>query len=283
MSFSEYRVIYGVHLIDDLHNYFPRVLYSPTSFHSVTELLLYVQERTMNRFNLYSYGQSLVNPSPPVNETFRPAPPAAREAFTVEISEPPITMNPLVSPIRYTTSRLDSTLLPLLQQINRMNAGGGHGGAVPAGTSMFQDVVVTPTPAVIAAGSSLRTLEADSTENCAICQDAFRSGEEIRHLTACNHDFHRSCIDNWYRRSTLCPTCRHDIREPQRASPRLGPVPSPEATEDVQSGPSTPSVSTSGRRRRAANIQEATEVVAGSELLDILFNLNGGLNRFYNF
>lgn len=236
----------------------------------------------MNRFNLYSYGQSLVNPSIPVNETFRPAPPATREAFTVEISEPQL--NPLVSPIRYTTSGLESAVLPLLQQINRLNAGVAPGrGAVPAGTSMFQDVVVTPSPAVIAAGSSLRTLEADSTENCAICQDAFRSGEEIRHLTACNHDFHRSCIDNWYRRSTLCPTCRHDIREPQRASPRLGPVPPPEATEDVQSGPSTPSVSTSGRRRRAANTQEATEVLAGSELLDMLFNLNGGLNRFYNF
>ena len=41
----------------------------------------------------------------------------------------------------------------------------------------------------------------------------------IRTLTACSHEFHISCIDNWLlNRSVICPTCRHDIRDPALAT-----------------------------------------------------------------
>ena len=280
MSFPEYRVVYGVHLIDDLHNYFPRVLYSPTSFTTVTDLLIYIQDRTINRFNLYSYGRSLVEPTLP---TGGPVPIVREEppdvGFTVEINQAAPPMNPIVSPMRYSTG-LESAILPLLRQL----ATPTQPRAVRTGRGFadFQDVVVAPSAAMIAAGSSLRTLDADSTENCAICQDAMRSGEEIRHLTVCNHDFHRSCIDNWFRRSVLCPTCRHDIREAQRVSPRLGPTPAPtptEATAPTEQTNQSAAASANGRRRRTVGAEET------ADLLDLLFNMNTGLynNRFSYF
>ena len=42
-----------------------------------------------------------------------------------------------------------------------------------------------------------------------------RQGENVRRLNSCLHEFHSTCVDNWFlQRSVLCPVCRHDIRDP---------------------------------------------------------------------
>jgi hypothetical protein len=65
------------------------------------------------------------------------------------------------------------------------------------------------------------------TQNiCTVCQDAMHSPEVCRRLRPCQHSFHRGCIDEWFRRSVFCPSCRHDIRNPT-PSPRLGAVAQP--------------------------------------------------------
>jgi hypothetical protein len=53
---SNYETLYGVHLLDDLHNYFPALLYDSSGFGSVRDVLAYVQQQTRNRFDLFSYG-----------------------------------------------------------------------------------------------------------------------------------------------------------------------------------------------------------------------------------
>lgn len=53
---SNYETLYGVHLLDDLHNYFPALLYDSSEFHSVQSVLRYVQQQTRTRFDLFSYG-----------------------------------------------------------------------------------------------------------------------------------------------------------------------------------------------------------------------------------
>jgi hypothetical protein len=53
---SNYETLYGVHLLDDLHNYFPALLYDSSEFHSVQSVLRYVQQQTRSRFDLFSYG-----------------------------------------------------------------------------------------------------------------------------------------------------------------------------------------------------------------------------------
>jgi hypothetical protein len=55
-SNSNYETLYGVGLLDDLHNYFPALLYDSSGFHSVQGVLAYIQQQTRNRFDLFSYG-----------------------------------------------------------------------------------------------------------------------------------------------------------------------------------------------------------------------------------
>ena len=53
---SNYETLYGVGLLDDLHNYFPALLYDSSGFRSVQDVLGYVHQQTRNRFDLFSYG-----------------------------------------------------------------------------------------------------------------------------------------------------------------------------------------------------------------------------------
>ena len=68
---SNYETLYGVGLLDDLHNHFPALLYDSSGFASVQDVLRYIQMQTRNRFDLFSYGLREYQsthplPSPPV-------------------------------------------------------------------------------------------------------------------------------------------------------------------------------------------------------------------------
>jgi len=83
--------------------------------------------------------------------------------------------------------------------------------------SNFSDPVVVR-PNQLQINSALETVE-HSTSNCAICQDLISfDGVKIRH---CNHEFHRSCISNWFAINVRCPVCRHDIRDPVSQTPSV--------------------------------------------------------------
>lgn len=57
--------------------------------------------------------------------------------------------------------------------------------------------------------------ESPESENiCSICQDSYDTQSECRILNACQHRFHRQCIDVWFQSHITCPVCRHDIRTP---------------------------------------------------------------------
>lgn len=59
---------------------------------------------------------------------------------------------------------------------------------------------------------------------CMICVEPFKRGESLRTLP-CLHRYHRKCIDEWLRRSHLCPICKHDVTE---TSPRKECPPRPQ-------------------------------------------------------
>ena len=81
---SNYETLYGVGFLDDLHNYFPSLLYDSSSFGNVRDVLGYIQLQARNRFDLFSYGQReylSTHPSP------APAPaPAPRVSPSVSVS-----------------------------------------------------------------------------------------------------------------------------------------------------------------------------------------------------
>lgn len=84
----------------------------------------------------------------------------------------------------------------------------------------LQDVVVYPTPEQIDRASSLVPhREIEESVTCAICQghspssSATEASPQWRKITACEHMFHKDCIDTWFQTSSFCPICRDDIRD----------------------------------------------------------------------
>lgn len=309
MASGNPEIIYGVQLLDDLHNYFPDLLYNNQRFTTVQGVLRYITSSTRRRFDLFSYGRSQYtnynrsqhqetdtkddndeeeteddeerddddeDEQPgniqavyqtlnvlPVGAT--PAPVPATTPATMPLTPPPQGRgasargaSPLpgarvqrsyasvlgggVHGSTYRTQNLFSILpqfdsliysnLNMPSETNdqidiNMNLLSALAGLAPIGNqlprSFLDPVPIFPTPAQVQAATTIRTLDADMEDNCSVCQDTMRSGESIRHITVCNHTFHRTCIDTWFVRNVRCPVCRHDIREtsvvPSTAAP----------------------------------------------------------------
>lgn len=47
--------------------------------------------------------------------------------------------------------------------------------------------------------------------DCAICLGEFEEEEWLKVLPNCNHGFHVSCIDMWFRCNSNCPLCRSRV------------------------------------------------------------------------
>lgn len=46
---------------------------------------------------------------------------------------------------------------------------------------------------------------------CSICTSEYESGDNIRRLNRCRHEFHTSCIDTWLTEHNNCPVCRSEV------------------------------------------------------------------------
>ena len=188
---SEYQTVYGVGLLDDIHNYFPALLYNQGRFHSVQEIFHYVRTQLNTRFNLFAYGASLAQPTvvpqPPAQQPLQPVP---RRAVAQE------------------DSAIASLLMTMLTGVTSPASASLPIFRVPAGFS--SPVVVAPTINQITENSQIVS---GRTGSCAICQDFILLTDSCRLLTGCQHVYHRGCIDTWFERSVYCPSCRHYIRD----------------------------------------------------------------------
>jgi hypothetical protein len=86
-------------------------------------------------------------------------------------------------------------------------------------TEAFSPVIVRPTTDHIVRNTIVGHVASDEIVTCAICQDTLSPEQEGRKLLACNHWFHRTCIDTWFTRNVHCPNCRHDVRESVTSPP----------------------------------------------------------------
>ncbi len=222
MSDDRYQYVYNVNLLDDLHNYFPALLYEQDRFQTVRDMLRYIREQTQNRFNLYNQGQrayeqrepfstvSTPPPEPPTpTQQQRPVQVARDEFDIVSTAENMMTTNLL---LRMLGASMNTTPLLGNRLLNRFTLNPNADIFMPTG--FFSPVVVRPTPQEIRDNSEIVT--DISGQSCAICQDGIRPQEQCRRLTFCQHVYHQTCIDEWFTRSVACPTCRHDIRERTR-------------------------------------------------------------------
>jgi hypothetical protein len=190
-----YQRVYGVGLLDDLHNYFPALLYEQNRFLNLTHVFHYIRSQMSQRFNLYTYGANLYNEQNGMN------------------MEPTIRITPINTNMNTNEESLATTsiLLSLLSSLSSL-----PGSRINPNQPMtpMTPVIVRPTPEIIQTNTTiLPGNEAPPNSICSICQDSIRPSESSRKLNYCNHIYHRSCIDTWFERSVFCPTCRHDIRE----------------------------------------------------------------------
>jgi hypothetical protein len=99
----QYETLYGIGLLDDLHNYFPAILYDSGRFQTVQQLLHYIRVQSRNRFDLFTFGErSYLDAQARVNQrntasvsmTFENWIPAQRGT---PISNPVVSGNPVAS------------------------------------------------------------------------------------------------------------------------------------------------------------------------------------------
>jgi len=220
---SQYESVYGIGLLDDIHNYFPELLYNQEAFDS--PVLTYVRRQTRERFDLFSHGERQWRASQPVSSAAVATGAAAtgaaaatatasgfaahRRAFSRTMATPsPST--PINSTLP-TTSNADILTTRLLLTLMSIPTGGPLG----AGENSFlQPVLVRPTAEEIEANTTVGHVVSDEPVSCAICQDVLTPEQEGRKLLGCGHWFHRGCIDTWLTRNVRCPNCRHDVRVP---------------------------------------------------------------------
>jgi len=191
---SNQRPYYGIQLLDDIHTYFPDILYNSNRFVNVQSLLQYIQTQTRNRFDLFSSAlqQNRVVNTPPLRVMRVPVNPNPNATnYTTIIQEDYLQGN-----------ELNTFLTSLL----RLGAAGNN--------SFMDPVTVAPSAEHIENTTQLRAATTqDETVRCTICQDTFASGQGIRMIRHCNHEFHRGCIDTWFQSNVHCPICRWDIRD----------------------------------------------------------------------
>ena len=207
---SSYDNHYGVQLLDDIHNYFPAILYEPERFQSVSHLLQYIRSQTRRRFDLFSnadssYARHLESQRP------QPQPQTILTRTSIrprmEIAPTTVVMDP--------HDEFNTMSMRLLRELLLPSIGASvQDTALPIylGTGAMEPVVVRPTPQQIATATTIETVVAED-EMCAICQDRIISGTGARSINACDHTFHTGCIDTWFTTNVRCPVCRHDIRE----------------------------------------------------------------------
>lgn len=215
-----YEVVYNVGLLDDVHNYFPALLYEHSRFQNIGQVFQYVRHQMNTRFNLYSYGAGLAQET-----TRRP-----------EVDIPTVILTPQMAPMAPTPIRarqppaaddVFSNLTAANLLLGLLGAGAdltppARGGMIRPQADVWaqfrQPVIVRPSAAVIASATErLSGSDLSAGSVCAICQDTIAAAAHVRRLRACQHSYHIGCIDQWFERSVMCPTCRHDIREPSRS------------------------------------------------------------------
>ena len=78
-----------------------------------------------------------------------------------------------------------------------------------------EPVYITPTSQEIN-NSTTVLLYSDCSSSqtmCPITRDTFISEDSIMKINHCGHIFKEDSLRNWFQTSSLCPVCRHDIRE----------------------------------------------------------------------
>ena len=173
------------YIINELHTYFPALLYDPVRFRSIQDVFRYVQAQLRARYDIFSNAQRQFQANDPVFQARHNVANTIHVSVTEDIGQ--VAMNDI--------------LLSLMSR-----SGISHAARAP-----LPETRAPPTREQIRVASTLLSPTDESETPCAVCQDSIVNNDIVRKLNGCSHIFHVDCIDTWFQRSSLCPTCRHDI------------------------------------------------------------------------
>ncbi len=213
-----YREFYGIQLLDDLHNYFPALLYAPENFVSVRDVLLYLRTRANEEMNLFSMGQRDYNNTRvrqtnrvqnlrPSQTTYRYSTrqPSPRVQVPIPDDQPNVRIRQTTIPIDGT----DQSINMLASLFTLFAADNVYDNLDP--------VIVRPSAEHLEHNTTIY-IAGEQRQNCSVCLEMPAIGAEMRRINGCGHAFHRRCIDIWFQRNVHCPVCRHDVREAENHS-----------------------------------------------------------------
>ena len=236
MNNPDYETIYGVGLLDDIHNYFPAILYDNGRFQSLPSMMSYLRTQMNNRFNLFTHGATRAgfrrNPlshSHSERDDFILPGRVRRGGFPVHQQPMPMPMPPIQP------NESETALRTLLQFLNEEGLSASANAVFQVPFDFNTPVTVAPSQTILRMNTRVISGSSASLQGstCTICQDAIMSSDTCRSLTPCGHIYHKTCIDQWFLRSVFCPTCRHDIRSAVVQSPRLSATPAANANPDL--------------------------------------------------
>jgi hypothetical protein len=200
--------IYSIQILNDIHNYFPDILYNPGRFRNIQDLLSYI--RSVADESPYSRGLAQYN------RNIYPSPAPSRHTpirTTHTVSETAtILPNSTWSPFIYYEQPINPTANNNIITSLFGNIFNDAVGLNNLQTFLDQRVPVRPSQMDIIRATIIETIEEEPDMLCAICQDDIEVGQQVRKINHCGHTFHKDCIDVWFRENPQCPTCRHDIR-----------------------------------------------------------------------
>jgi RING-H2 zinc finger domain len=225
MSFSQtsYQNIYGFHILDELHNFFPELLYDEQMFPN--DMFAYVRFRCRSLFPEYVRQQNIYNIFQANSRRLEFQ--AWRNTNLQQEPEPITPVRPIrqampAAPrrvVRQNPAQTRTTLFQFpLESANLMDllltAANQPGILFPLGS----DVPVVPTNEQIDTNTHVLLPNAVGTNAiCSICQEHGNETAAWRALNVCSHQFHDRCIRRWFQEHVTCPMCRADIREPHTA------------------------------------------------------------------
>ena len=220
---------YHAPMLNDLHNYFPEILYNPVRFQTTQDLIQYIIQ--VANENPYLRGQAQYNyqrqhalsaqQSAPLSQPqpLQPQPlpayspraePQERVYRAARISRFAADDDRSCFNILYAAPQGSS---PLRQDGFISNLLGQILYGMPPLENFLDPVIVHPSAEQIEEATSVETALVTQDDNCAICQEEIGEEQEMRTIDHCHHTFHQHCIDIWFQRNVRCPTCRHDIRD----------------------------------------------------------------------
>ena len=242
---------YSISLLNELHQHFPDLLYRPSRFRNVGDVLNYIigvaqqnpyAEARREYERLHPLGPS--GSSPPSNVpgvSAAPSQSSSADILNVLYNAPlqsDILMNSSYGSRRRSIFQPPSD--PIMSFIGSLVGGSvgigsssvgigsssvgigsssvGIGSSYPYSNNLMQAfldqrVHVFPSPEQIEIGTILTTALQTQEDNCSICQDPIEQNQPMRIIRHCTHRFHQECIDTWFQQHISCPTCRHDIRD----------------------------------------------------------------------